>query len=163
MFIRAVTSGIFGAPLAGEWVNINRPKVMWACIIRAWPPPPQLMILFIIFDSCTSAALPLTSREEAGGLGLWTAVCGAVHKDRVSMCLPDTLFGLLVWCTTSPSPLPSGSQVLQSHLWTLLLLSPSLKHQLITQSSWKASRSSLPQDLCSCIFLCLFFFKSFCL
>ena len=105
-FIRAVTSGIFGAPLAGEWVNINRPKVMRACIIRAWPPPPQLMILFIIFDSCTSAALQLMSREEAGGLGFWTAVCGAVHKDQVFMWfsqsrnhiepLLDTLFGLLV-------------------------------------------------------------------
>ena len=64
------------------------------------------MILFIIFDSCTSAALQLTSREEAGGLGLWTAACGAAHEDQVFMWLcqnknhieplPDTLFGLLV-------------------------------------------------------------------
>lgn len=52
---------------------------------------------------------------------------------------------------------------IRAEAFWLLLISPSLKCQLITHSSWKASSSSLPQDLCTCIFLCLFFFKSFCL
>lgn len=46
---------------------------MWACVIRAWPPPPQPTILFVLSVHCTSAALQLTPREEAGVLGLWAA------------------------------------------------------------------------------------------
>ena len=55
---------------------------MWACVIRAWPPPPQPTILFVLSVHCTSAALQLIPREEAGVLGLWAAACGAVPLNQ---------------------------------------------------------------------------------
>lgn len=57
---------------------------MWACVICAWPPPPQLTVLFVLCACGTSAVPQLLPREEVGGL---------VSGQQYAMLLPPCCSG----------------------------------------------------------------------
>lgn len=74
-------------PQAGDRVNINRSKVMWACVILhlATSSPPDSPVCLLSL----AAALQLMPREDVGRLGLWATADGAVtlnQKCQLLLC-----------------------------------------------------------------------------